>query len=273
MTRIVCAQLAPRLLDLHANQAASTAAIAEAVHGGAEVVVLPELVTSGYVFTSVEEAGQMAITLEHPLFTDWARALGESGAVVVGGFCERGQDGLIYNSAALLDATGVLAVYRKAHLWDREKLFFTPGSAAPPVVDTAHGRIAVMICYDLEFPEWTRTAALAGADLITVPTNWPLFPRPEGERAAEVVIAMGTARLNQVAIACCDRSGLERGQAWTEGTTIISADGWVVATAGPGEARAEADLDLLRSRDKTHTPLAHALDDRRPELYTQVVAP
>ncbi|NIZ92143.1 nitrilase-related carbon-nitrogen hydrolase [Kineococcus rubinsiae] len=273
MTRVVCAQLAPRLLDLDANRAASTAAVEVAVAGGADVVVLPELVTSGYVFASPEEAATVAITAAHPVFADWATAVGSSGAVVVGGFCERGEDGRLHNSAAVVDATGVLAVYRKVHLWDREKLVFTAGTAVPPVVETVHGRIAVIVCYDLEFPEWTRTAALAGADLIAVPTNWPLFPRPAGEHAAEVVIAMGTARLNRVAIACCDRSGVERGQEWTEGTAIVDADGWVVAAAGPGEASAAADLDLTRSRDKSYTSLADAFADRRPELYAGVVAP
>ena len=74
------------------------------------------------------------------------------------------------------------AVYRKAHLWDAESDFFAPGTAPPPVVDTEFGRIAMMICYDVEFPEWVRRPALAGADLLAVPTNWPADPVPPGER-------------------------------------------------------------------------------------------
>lgn len=274
MTRVAACQLAPAIADLPANAEASAAAVRAAVAVGADVVVLPELVTSGYVFSSPEEARGVAVTPEHGAFAAWAAACAARGEgpspVVVGGFCELGDDGLLYNSAAVVDANGVRAVYRKAHLWDREKLVFTPGEAAMPVVDTAHGRIAVMICYDLEFPEWTRTAALAGADLIAVPTNWPLVPRPDGERVPEVVIAMAAARVNHVAIACADRSGTERGVDWNEGTSIVGSDGWVVSEVGAGTGVAWADLDLSASREKRLTDLAHLMDDRRPDLYRAV---
>lgn len=270
-TRVAACQLAPAIADLPANAEMSAAAARAAISEGADVVVLPELVTSGYVFSSPEEARGVAVTPDHGVFAAWAAACtARDGAVVVGGFCELGDDGLLYNSAAVVDASGVRAVYRKAHLWDREKLVFTPGSATPPVVDTAHGRIAVMVCYDLEFPEWTRTAALAGADLIAVPTNWPLVPRPDGERVPEVVIAMAAARVNHVAIACADRSGTERGVDWNEGTSVVSSDGWVVSEVGTGNGVAWADLDLAASRDKRLTEHAHLMDDRRPDLYRAV---
>jgi predicted amidohydrolase len=161
----------------------------------------------------------------------------------------------------------VLAVYRKAHLWDREQEWFAPGDEPAPVVDTPVGRVGVAVCYDLEFPEVTRGLAVRGAELIAVPTNWPLVDRPAGERPPEVVIAMAAARVNRVAIACCDRAGTERGQVWTEGSTIVSADGWPVAAAGPGPGAATADVDLGRSRDKRIGARNDALADRRPELY------
>jgi predicted amidohydrolase len=81
--------------------------------------------------------------------------------VIVGGFCERLPGDELANSAAMIDANGLRAVYRKAHLWDAEKDIFTPGDA-PPVVETLHGRLGMLICYDLEFPEWVRLPALAG---------------------------------------------------------------------------------------------------------------
>lgn len=273
MTRIVCRQLAPCIGDFTANRQLSVAAVREAVAAGADLVVLPELVTSGYVFASREEAESVAITPGHPIFTEWAEAATANSAVVIGGFAERADDGRLYNSAALVDPSGVLAIYRKTHLWDKEKLFFTPGPDLPPVVETRVGRVAVLICYDLEFPELTRAVALAGAQLIAVPTNWPLVSRPPKERAPEVTIAMAAARVNHVAIACCDRTGTERAQPWTEGTSIIDENGWVVATAGAGDGAATAELDLTRADDKALTVLAHALEDRRPELYATLTAP
>lgn len=265
MTRIVCRQLAPRMTDLAGNQRLILHTITDATASGADVLVLPELATSGYVFHSRAEVDACAITATDPLLAQWAAAIrGES--VVVCGFAERGEDGTFHNSAAVVDASGVRAVYRKAHLWDRENLFFTPGSKRPPVVLTPFGRIGVMVCYDLEFPEYTRQVALAGADLIAVPTNWPKVDRPEGERPPEVLIAQATARVNRVAIACCDRSGTERGQEWTEGTSIINEEGWVAAMADDdGEAR--ADTDLTAARDKRITAHNHLFDDRRTDLY------
>ena len=64
---------------------------------------------------------------------------------------------------------------------------FEPGNETPPVIDTRVGRIGVLICYDLEFPEMSRMLALGGAELVAVPTNWPLVDGPEGERAPEVL--------------------------------------------------------------------------------------
>ena len=269
--RIACQQLAPRVGDLEGNRALARAAIRDAVARGAEVVVLPELVTSGYVFQSREEAAAVAIAREDPLFSEWAdeaAAVDGGRGLVVGGFCERGEDGRLYNSAALVDPTGVQVVYRKVHLWDREKLFFEPGDQPPPVIDTAVGRIGILICYDLEFPEMARMLALGGADLITVPTNWPLSEWPAGEHPPEVGIAMATARTNRVFIACCDRTGIERGQAWTEGTAIIDEGGWVLAGRDDGVAFAE--VDLRRARSKNLTELANVIEDRRPELYGAV---
>jgi predicted amidohydrolase len=258
MTRIACLPLAPRVGDLPANRALTAGAVRDAAAGGADVVVLPELATSGYVFASRAEAESVAVTPAHPLFAEWASAAG--GAVVIGGFCERGDGGALYNSAAVVDRDGVRAVYRKTHLWDAEKLLFTPGDRPPPVVDTAAGPIGVLICYDLEFPEMTRALALAGAHLIAAPVNWPLVWRPPGERPPEVIIAMAAARVNRTFIACCDRTGTERGQEWTAGTTIITPDGLPL----PGTT---ADVDLAQAANKVLSERNDVFGDRRPALY------
>ena len=270
MTLISCLQLAPVMADLPSNRELSCAAVESAVAAGAQVVVLPELVTSGYMFESLAEARSTAITPDDPLFASWASLAAGGDAVVVGGFCEPAPDGGVYNSALLLDGTGVRAVYRKIHLWDTEKNFFTPGPADPPIVRTSHGDIGLVICYDLEFPELTRSIALRGADLLAVPTNWPLVERPAGERPPEVHVAMATARVNRMAIACADRTGTERGQEWTAGTAVIDENGWVVATPGT-DGVATARLDLTLGRNKVLTERAHVFGDRRPEFYGGLV--
>lgn len=265
VTRIACAQLAPVLGDLGANLEMSTAAIVEAVAAGAQIVVLPELVTSGYLFADAAEARSAALSADDPAFDRWAAAAGD--AVVVAGFCELADDGGLFNSAVAIDRGEVIGCYRKTHLWDREKLIFTPGDRLPPVLATRYGALAVMVCYDLEFPEVTRAVAVQGAELIAAPVNWPRMPRPEGERVGEVITAMSAARTNRVAIAVCDRAGEERGQQWAEGTVIINADGWVTAEVGSGTGIAIADVDLAASHDKKLTDYVDVLADRRLDLY------
>jgi len=276
-TRICVQQLEPQVGEPAHNRVLSLQAIEAAAAGGAQVVVLPELTNSGYMFESAEEAASAAIAADDPLIGEWEAAAARHGLVLAAGFCERGDDGLTYNSAVIIDPTGVRAVYRKLHLWDREKLWFGPGEALPPVLQTPVGRVSVVICYDLEFPELVRTVALAGTELLLVPTNWPLAERPADERPGEVINAMMAARLNRIAIAAADRGGVERGQPWTGGSTIVDPDGWA-AGENPwraGEPRRPgpifADLDLARARDKRWTELADVFADRRPELYGAIV--
>jgi predicted amidohydrolase len=228
--------------------------------------VLPELALSGYDFTGPEQAAASAIDADDAVFAEWSRAGG--GAVVVGGFAERGADGVLYNSAVLVDRTGVRTCYRKTHLWDDEALYFRPGDAPAPVVDTTVGRIGVAICYDLEFPEMTRSLAVHGVELLAVPTNWPLVGRPDGEHPPERIIAMAAARVNRMVIACSDRTHLDGGRLYTEGSAVIDAQGWVVTPPlkGTGSVSASVDLDLARS--KQISTRNHLFDDRRPAIYS-----
>jgi predicted amidohydrolase len=266
--RVAVHQLAPVIGDLDGNRARALAAIDAAAAAGAQVVVLPELAVSGYVFRDPDEARALAEPADGPTVSGWAERAAAHGLVVVGGFAELAGEAL-YNSAALVDPSGVRAVYRKVHLWDRESLVFTPGGAPPAVVDTPHGRIGVMVCYDLEFPEWVRAAALDGAELLCVPTNWPREARPDGERPMEVMRAMVAASTNRMAVAACDRCGDERGVAWVAGSAIAGPDGWLLAGPPPAAEPAllVADVDLAAARDKALGPRNDALADRRPALY------
>jgi 5-aminopentanamidase len=274
-TVIAVAQLAIAIGEPDANRKAAAAAVAEAAAAGARLVVLPELCDSGYVFgadaaLASAEAGALAspaddsATLRH-----WRALAGEHQLVIVGGFCERGAGGRLFNSAALVDSSGTRAVYRKAHLWDQEKLVFTPGDAPPPVLDLGFGRVAVMICYDLEFPEWVRLPALAGADLIAAPVNWPAAAYPAGERPAEVIKAQAGAATNGVFVAVADRCQAERGVSWISGSLIAGPDGYPLA--GPvledRPAVLTAACDLPRARDKRLAGHNDLLADRRPVLY------
>jgi predicted amidohydrolase len=272
---VACCQLELAVGQAAANRRAAQAAVRAAALRGAQIVVLPELATSGYVFADLSEATRLAEPLDGETVTGWVQLAARHGLIIVGGLCERDMsDGRPRNSAVIVDGDGVLSAYRKVHLWDRESRWFVAGDAPPPVVSTRHGRIGVIVCYDLEFPEWVRVAALAGADLLCVPTNWPREPRPAGERAGEVVRAQAAAMTNRIFIAACDRAGTERGVDWCNGTVIVGPEGYPLA--GPVQqdtsTTIQADLRLADARDKRVGSDNDVLADRRPELYGPVGA-
>jgi predicted amidohydrolase len=263
--RIACAQLNLPVGDVGGCLDMTTAAITAARAQEADLVVLPELAACGYPLAGTKEAracaNASALCLER-----WMEAA--DGIMVVGGFCEAAGES-IYNSGAILDSSGVRATYRKVHLWDREKLLFAPGDAPPPVVTTGLGRIAIAICYDLEFPELMRDVALSGAALLAVPTAVPFNQRPAGTHPISVTLAMATARLNGIFVAACDHSGTERDVAFDGGSVIVSNTGWLLAGPVPeyGVGLIVADCDLEAAHDKKRGDRNDLFADRRPELY------
>lgn len=277
-TRVVCAQLAPAIADPITNGALAHRAIGEAVAAGAQVIVLPELMATGYLLTPAE-AATLAEYADGPSIRGWIAALAGTEAIVVGGFCERGADGAIYNSAAMVSADGVLAVYRKAHLWAKEPELFSAGSEFPPVVDTRWGPIAVGICYDLFFPEVIRGVALRGAHLLAIPTASPWDgPRPSGSQVPADsighIVARTAAYLNRIYIAVCDRHGDERGTGWNSRSSVIGPEGQFLAGPAPyAEHLLFADCDLAEAENKVWDGTDNdALADRRPELYGEISA-
>ncbi|MFJ4688705.1 nitrilase family protein [Streptomyces sp. NPDC088789] len=270
VTVAVC-QIAPRVGDTEGNRRRIRTAVETAAGRGARVVVLPELAATGYVFADAEELRAVAEPLDGATLREWEALAARHDLVVVGGFAERGEDGHVYNAAALVDPTGLRATYRKAHLWNGEKTWgFSPGDTPPPVVDTPYGRIGFMVCYDLEFPEWVRRAALDGAELLCGPVNWPLYPRPEGERPGEIVRVQADASVNRMFVAVADRTGTERGQDWLGGSAVIDADGYPVTPLRLGEeAVLTATVDLAAARDKAISERNDVHADRRPALYAR----
>jgi predicted amidohydrolase len=272
---IACCQIVPDVEDPVASAARVGTALADALAAGAQIVVLPELAASGYVFRSADEARAVAQPADGPLLTGWAAEAARTDAVVIGGFCELASDGRVFNSAALVDGDGVRAVYRKLHLWDQESRWFARGEQPAPVVQTRFGRIGLGICYDIEFPELTRGLALAGAELLALPTNWPRerWP-PSSEPAVLRGLALATAYLSKFYVAVCDRGGSERGADFQGGSVIAAPDGSVLAEAplGSTEQMLFAHCDLSIALDKRTSERNDAFADRRPEHYLSRLA-
>ena len=263
VVRVRCNELAPAVGNLQHNQELIEAAVVDAMADGIQLLVLPELATSGYFLLDHAEALSCSLASTDEFFTRLSSLLTVDTVAVVG-FCEN-DGGVLYNSAIVLTAGSVIGVYRKTHLWDAEKELFSPGGDSPTVFETPVGRLGVLICYDQEFPEMPRSLAVQGAEMIAIPTNWPAVPTPSGEHPPEVIQAMAASRSSRIPIFCCDRRGTERGNTWTEGSVIINAEGW---PSGTKDGNNCVDVDIAIDHERLSIgPRNHVLDDRRPDLY------
>jgi len=272
---VACCQLAPKMGDTAYNKKLAEQAIRKAASNGANIIVLPELMQSGYVFNNKEEALRLSQTIEQAP-REWAQLAQQLNIVIIAGFCERDCNNQLYISAALACADGRLNIYRKVHLWNAEKHIFNAGANPPAVIDTAFGKIAVMICYDQEFPEWVRLAALAGADLICMPVNWPDSPRPINERPMEIVRVQANAAVNRVFIAACDRAGTERSIDWVGGSVIVDADGYPLTPLLRNNNQAiegtiYAKVDIKEARNKSISEMNDVHADRISALYLDIL--
>ncbi|WP_328316413.1 carbon-nitrogen hydrolase family protein [Streptomyces sp. NBC_00388] len=245
--------------DVAENLAVLEEAAGRAAASGAGLLACPELFLTGYAI------GDDLPRLAEPADGPGAQAVAEiavrHGIAVLYGYPEQ-HGGVLYNAAQLIGADGTsLANYRKTHLFGCfEQKWFTPGDT--PVVQAGLGglRIGIMICYDVEFPENVRAHALAGTDLLLVPTA-QMHPF---QFVAESLVPV-RAFENQLYIAYVNRTGAEGDFEFVGLSCLAGPDGTVRARAGRGTELVTADADpaLLRGSRE----LNPYLRDRRPALY------
>ena len=268
--RVAVAQMEPRLAEKERNLDAALERLEEAAAAGAQLLVLPECAIPGYMFDSAEEALPYAEEIPGPTTEAFERDCARLGVHAITGLLERDGDTL-YNAAILVGPDGLIGSYRKTHLpflgVDR---FVTPGDEFK-VFDTALGRIGLIICYDLRFPEVTRTLALRGADLVALPTNFPMAARVQTE-----LITVARAAENRVYLLTANRVGKERWGEFCGWSQIVDPYGTRLAEAGESEeALLVADVELEKARDKDYVvPGEYELylfGHRRPELYGALV--
>ncbi|MCM3763155.1 nitrilase family protein [Alkalihalobacillus oceani] len=271
LVNIACIQMEPVFGDIPGNTRKSIELINQASNKGANIIVLPELCNSGYVFNSRIEALSLAEEIPSgPTVQSWIRVAKENDVYIVAGINEKEGDKL-YNSAVLIGPEGYIGTYRKNHLWNEEKYYFEEGNLGFPVFETKYGKLGILVCYDIWFPEAFRVYAKHGVDLVCVATNWvPMAYQPKEEKRMAVHIAQANAHMNSVFVACADRVGVERGQPFIGSSVIVDSDGWCVT--GPASYDEEelllATCDLSKARrGKQKTKLNSIMDDRREEIY------
>jgi predicted amidohydrolase len=230
----------------------------------ADLLVLPELFNTGYLFTSKQEAIDLAEEIPDGRTPKALLAMAkEKGVHLVAGMAER-DDGRIHNSAVLVSPRGHVGTYRKIHLFYEEKLWFDPGDREPEVFDIGLCRVGVMVCFDWFFPETTRILALRGADVVCHSANLVL-PYCQD--------AMITRCLeNRVFAVTSNRTGSEqRGGktlAYTGRSQIVDPRGNVLCRAEreTDEVRV-VDVDVTAARDKQLNEHNNLFSDRRPQFY------
>lgn len=228
-----------------------------------DLLVLPELATTGYLFGSKQELAPLAEVFPEGQTSRFLTELaGTIGGHVVCGAAEK-EDGIIYNSAVLFGPGGYRGTYRKVHLFDAEKEVFEPGNLGFPVFDLGEAKIGMMVCFDWIFPESARSLALAGAEIICHPANLvlPYCPAAALTRALE----------NHVYYLLSDRIGSEQSQGeelrFIGQSRIVNTKGKILASLGEEEALITAEIDPSLARDKHVTPRNHLFHDRHPDQY------
>lgn len=264
-SRVCAVQCDVAFGDVAANLGRVTSWLQAAAKGGARLAVFPECVLTGYGFHGTEEAAPVAADAAAalPALEEACRDLRLTAVV---GTLLPAEEG-VFNAAWVVTPVGT-HVYRKCHLpflgIDKSAV----RGASLDVFETPAGRVGVIICYDLRFPEAARTLALRGADIIAVPTNWP-----QGAESAPEYLVKARAFENRVTVVAANRIGDERGFTFIGRTQIAGPDGRRLGEAGgTGEVMLFADADLSAARDKRVVirPGEFEMDlfaDRRPDIY------
>ena len=262
--RVAVVQFAPKLAAVRENLDRILRGIDDAE---APLAVFPECALTGYGYESKKDALAVAETATGPSIHAIEAACAKRKAWTIFGFLERSGTGL-FNAAALVGPKGVVGVYRKMHLpflgVDR---FATPGDRGFPVFETPLGRIGILICYDLSFPEAARALKLSGAQLICVPTNWP-----EAAHISCDFSPFVRAQENHVNVVTANRTGKEAGFRFIGRSRVVDYSGKPLAEAGGGPAvlRAELDMPGADRNRVVFSPGRYEVDriaHRRPEHY------
>jgi predicted amidohydrolase len=251
--------------EVGANLAALERTAQAASAMGATLLLCPECWLCGYNIGS--GAADLAETSDGVSAVRIAACAQRHRIAIAYGYAERDRTGgSVFNSVQVIGANGqALAHYRKNHLFGpQERAVYQPGNGFEPPFPFEDFSIGLLICYDVEYPEAVRSLKLMGADLILVPTattdEYGSVPR---------YIVPARAIENQLCVAYCNHSGVEHGMRFLGGSCVVGTDGSTIASAGSGDALLIAEIHA--SAQQACAAIYPYLQDRRPELYAQLV--
>jgi len=259
MFKTAIIQFAPVLGAIEKN----TSYISEQLQGlgDFDLVVLPELASTGYDFIDRKMAEGLA---EKPLSSKYVEMLAaiarSNNQYIVSGFNESADEG-IYNSSLLIGPKGLEGLYRKMHLFMNERNFFLPGDGILNVYDTGFCLLGMQICFDYLFPEPWRILAQKKAEVIIHPSNLLT------QNAMKAL--PGIALMNKVFVVTANRIGTEGELTFNGSSLFLDPNGDVMKKASAENAQIlQSKIDPTLARNKMITSMNHVFNDRRPEQYT-----
>lgn len=267
---IALAQMDSVLGDVAANCAKAEVLIRQAASQGAQIIALPELCTTGYrqdlLGDKLWELSEPIASTPGPTIIHFCSIAKELGIYIILPLIEQGtMPGIIHNSAVFIDKGGtVQGVFRKVHAYATERYYFTDENAYP-VFETEFGKIGIMICYDMGFPEVARILTLKGAEILFAPSAWC----QEDEDIWDINIP-ARALENCVFFAAVNRVGREKDLVMHGKSKIVDTRGKTLVEA----ARFQEDLILATVDLNSLIPARHQipyLKDRKPHTYSLII--
>lgn len=228
MAKIALAQFNSILMDVDSNIKKMLDMITRAADNGADIIVFPELFTTGYNLDLIEDRiFDLAETVDGSAVSAACRSARSNGIWVIVPMAFRVLD-KIFNSAVVIDNKGkVINVYHKNNLWDKEQKYFEYGNHDYRIYETDFGKFSVIICYDVDFPETSRTLAMKGAEIIFVPAAWATTHRNLWD-----IFLPSRALENTVYIAGVNRAGTEGEVVYFGDSKVYDPTGELIAKAG-----------------------------------------
>ncbi|OGC74897.1 MAG: hypothetical protein A2145_06035 [candidate division Zixibacteria bacterium RBG_16_40_9] len=228
-----------------------------------DLLVLPELCSSGYNFRDKKEALQFAEEIPQGKSTQFLISLAKKKkCFIVAGINEK-EGKKLYNSAVLVGPRGYVGTYRKLHLFYREKDIFVPGNLGLPIFNINGVRLGILICFDWRFPEIWRILALKGAQIIAHPSNL-IVPK------LSFTALPGHAILNRIYIITSDRVGVERKLKFAGRSMIVDPDGNILAQVSADKEELQiVDINPKLANLKQVNSKNHIFKDRRLEVFRE----
>lgn len=267
--RVATVQYEPTLGEKEKNILDLLRLVEEAASHGARLIVLPALATTGAGWLSSDEIAPYVEPIPGPTSERFQALARRYDCYIALGMPEVDPaTQLYYNSVALLGSAGVVGTYRKIHSNIGDPRWARDGDLGIPVWETPLGRISALICIDMQYFEAARSAALRGADVLVLPTNWT-------EDTAPSSWWMMRAFENGMFVVAANRYGRDRGVNYQGGSCVIDPAGKVQAFQPTGEGIVYGEVDIQRSRDKIWRhkgeTIGSPLADRVPSEYRLVV--